>query len=127
MVGALLVSDGRILLGFRASNRRSYPDCWDVIGGHVEAGETGRAALIREIGEEIGVSGDGATYFTTLNFDDAVRGPSRLDIFLVRRWTGVLAAKGHEHSEIKWFTPAQAALTNLASAEYVPLFRRLQV
>lgn len=38
-VGVILLKDGALLLGRRAQHR-SYPDCWDLIGGHVEPGET---------------------------------------------------------------------------------------
>lgn len=37
-VGAILVRQGRILLGKR-SGPGSYADAWDVPGGHVEPGE----------------------------------------------------------------------------------------
>ncbi|UUZ59363.1 NUDIX hydrolase [Nocardioides sp. B-3] len=52
---AALVRDGRVLLGHRHPRRRIYPDCWDLVGGHVEAGETPEQAVIRECGEELGV------------------------------------------------------------------------
>ncbi|OYN98759.1 hypothetical protein CGZ95_11820 [Enemella evansiae] len=37
---AALVRDGRVLLAHRHPERRWYPDCWDLVGGHVEPGET---------------------------------------------------------------------------------------
>jgi 8-oxo-dGTP diphosphatase len=37
-VGASLLKEGALLLGLRASHR-PYPDCWDIIGGHVEPSE----------------------------------------------------------------------------------------
>lgn len=48
VVCAALVRDGRVLLGHRSPGRRSYPDVWDLPGGHVDGGETPAAALVRE-------------------------------------------------------------------------------
>lgn len=54
-VGALIMDDqGRIFVHRRSPDRRLFPDCWDIVGGHVEAGETPREALAREIAEETG-------------------------------------------------------------------------
>ena len=53
---ALLVADGRVLLAHRHPLRQHYPDCWDGVGGHIEAGESPEEALVRECREEIGVT-----------------------------------------------------------------------
>lgn len=37
---AALVLDAKVLLGHRHPARRWYPSCWDLIGGHVEVGES---------------------------------------------------------------------------------------
>ncbi|SCG51747.1 NUDIX domain-containing protein [Micromonospora rifamycinica] len=52
--GALVVDDA-VLLVHRSPTRRAYPDLWDLPGGHVEAGESERQALARELREEVGV------------------------------------------------------------------------
>ena len=31
-----------------------YPNCWDILGGHVEDGETPEECIVREMAEEIG-------------------------------------------------------------------------
>ena len=55
VVGALIRNaQGQLLVQKRAPNRELYPDCWDIIGGHVEAGESLTTALAREIHEETG-------------------------------------------------------------------------
>ena len=55
VVGAVLVNPlGEVFLQRRAPHVRLYPDCWDIVGGHVEAGETLCVALAREIEEETG-------------------------------------------------------------------------
>ena len=49
-------SNGEILLQKRSANKKLWPNRWDVtVGGHVDAGEFGRQALIRECKEELGI------------------------------------------------------------------------
>ncbi len=55
MAGAVVVRDGRVLLGRRAASRALAPGVWDVVGGHVERGESARRALRRELREELGI------------------------------------------------------------------------
>ena len=52
----IIDKDSNVLLQKRSSNKKLWPDRWDVtIGGHVLAGEFGRQALIRECKEELGI------------------------------------------------------------------------
>ncbi|MFE6666443.1 NUDIX hydrolase [Streptomyces sp. NPDC057697] len=52
-VGAVVLGrDGRAFAQKRSPDRRLFPDTWDVVGGHVEAGESLLDALAREIEEE---------------------------------------------------------------------------
>ena len=53
---AALIVDGagRIFVQRRSPDRRLFPDAWDVVGGHLEPGETTLDALRREIEEETG-------------------------------------------------------------------------
>ncbi|MEU7829984.1 MULTISPECIES: NUDIX domain-containing protein [unclassified Nonomuraea] len=53
VVGAVLVnSAGAVFMQRRAPHVRLFPGCWDIVGGHVEEGETLCGALAREIEEE---------------------------------------------------------------------------
>jgi 8-oxo-dGTP diphosphatase len=55
VVGALIRNaQGNLLVQKRAPTRKLYPGCWDIIGGHVEVGESLTTALAREIHEETG-------------------------------------------------------------------------
>jgi 8-oxo-dGTP pyrophosphatase MutT (NUDIX family) len=62
-VGAVLIRDEDrrdasplVLLGRREAGRAFYPGVWDVLGGHLEPGETSEQALARELREEVGVT-----------------------------------------------------------------------
>ncbi|MER5457438.1 NUDIX domain-containing protein [Micromonospora sp. NPDC002389] len=53
--GALIVHpDGRIFFQRRSPHRRLFPNSWDIVGGHLEPGETVEQALRREVTEETG-------------------------------------------------------------------------
>ncbi|MFF4582056.1 NUDIX hydrolase [Streptomyces sp. NPDC001373] len=55
VVGAVVLgADGRAFAQRRGPRRRLFPDCWDVVDGHVEPGEGLIDALAREVGEETG-------------------------------------------------------------------------
>ena len=52
----LIDNNFNILLQKRSKNKKLWPNKWDVtVGGHVNAGEFGRQALIRECKEELGI------------------------------------------------------------------------
>ena len=81
---AVFVRDGRALLGHRHRDRRWYADCWDLVGGHVEPGETPEEAVRRECREEIGVE---IEEFRPLPM--AVSDPNLdMSAFLVTQWQG---------------------------------------
>jgi 8-oxo-dGTP diphosphatase len=42
-----------------------FPDHWDLIGGHVEEGETPEEALVREVMEELGIELKEYSFFRT--------------------------------------------------------------
>ncbi|HEY5601313.1 MAG TPA: NUDIX hydrolase [Patescibacteria group bacterium] len=52
-VGAIIVKDGKVLLGKRAIE--PYKNMWDVIGGILEVDESPEVGLARELKEELGV------------------------------------------------------------------------
>jgi 8-oxo-dGTP diphosphatase len=53
---AALIFDGagRIFVQRRSPDRRLFPGAWDIVGGHLEPGETALDAVRREVHEETG-------------------------------------------------------------------------
>ncbi len=91
---------------------------WDVFGGHVEPGESIEAALVRELGEELGIQ---AKHFTLLDVLDEA-----FSLYLVDDWEG--APHNHcpeEHSEIRWFLLEEIERIPLAHPAYPTLCRRI--
>lgn len=108
---ALLVRDGQALLAHRHEGRRWYPNCWDLVGGHVEAGETPEQALRRECLEEVGVVVD-----TLHPLPIAITRPSlEAHAFVVTGWTGEPTNRApEEHDDLRWFTAEQVEELELA-------------
>lgn len=126
---AILINNGRILLGRRAPHRRAYAEKWDVIGGRVEAGETISEALARELREEIDVVPENFTLLCSMldrNLGGR-SGPAIYHMHLITRWSGagpVLA--NSEHTELAWYDTEQASrLADLALEDYRPMFRSI--
>jgi 8-oxo-dGTP diphosphatase len=55
-VAAAFVVDpgGRIFFQMRSAERKLFPNTWDIVGGHLEPGETPAEAMRREVYEETG-------------------------------------------------------------------------
>lgn len=60
-VGTIVVKDGRVLVGRRKSDFCSGTICGP--GGHIEAGESGKQAAVREAREEFGITIDPADLY----------------------------------------------------------------
>ncbi len=116
----ILVSEGRILLGKRAPGRKLRPNCWDMIGGHQNDGESLDQTLRREFEEEISVTPTDFRHLTVL----AERAPEdhferAYHLFAITAWPGLgPAMRGDEHTEIRWFTVAEALELDLALPQY---------
>lgn len=124
MVGAVIERNGAVLLGFRSPDKALCPSCWDLPGGHAEAGETLCAALERELIEELGIR---PTRSRLIARRRSPRGD--LVVFHVTAWRGdEPLAIGDEHVRIEWFSIATACgLSNLSTPELVPLLRALHL
>jgi 8-oxo-dGTP pyrophosphatase MutT (NUDIX family) len=112
---AAIVHDGRLLLGHRHPGRRWYPDVWDLIGGHIEPGESPADAVRRECREELAVTicQPHPIEIPFESQDVVLRG------FLVTDWDGdPINAAPEEHDALAWFTANELAAHRLADESY---------
>lgn len=116
---AALVDGGRILLVDRRPGRASYPDCWDLPGGHLEPGESPEDAVRRECREELGITLDAVRPLDLPGSDpDLVK-----HAFVAIAWRGTPTnAAPEEHDGLAWFTADDLdALTLADRADLAPL------
>ncbi|MGW6280321.1 NUDIX domain-containing protein [Kribbella sp. NPDC055071] len=114
---AALVRDGLVLLVHRHPSRRWYPDCWDLVGGHVEPGESPHEAVARECLEELGVRVQDPVPFPMTISDPTLE----LHAFLITRWHGdPVNAEPEEHDDLRWFRPTELPALKLAHPTSLP-------
>jgi 8-oxo-dGTP diphosphatase len=122
VVAALIIQANQILLGRRSATRAFYPNVWDVFGGHMEANESREQTLVRELQEELEIIPIVWKYVESLR-DPSVELTAHL--YLVTAWSGIIDNRQpEEHSEIRWFTLAEAIELDLADPSYPTLFAR---
>lgn len=121
VVGAILVSNDRVLLGYRCESRKAAPCCWDVPGGHIEDGESGPDALLRELEEELDIRADSIGEAADCTITDP---QFELSLYLIRTWSGELKnAAPTEHDEIKWFAADELDGLQLADPRLLGVLR----
>lgn len=118
VAAALLAGDGKICMQQRPHDK-DHGGLWEFPGGKVEPGETPRAALVREIGEELGVRLD-ADSLCPAGFAES--GGLVILLYLVRSWQGEPACL--EGEAIGWFQPARIAALAMPPLDY-PLAEQL--
>jgi 8-oxo-dGTP diphosphatase len=121
VVAGLLVEAGKVLLCHRSARRRWYPNVWDLPGGHVEQNETPAVALVRELGEELGIlipepTGPAFAHLRQPDFE--------CRIWVVREWSGAPYLASEEHDDMAWWFPSAIEDLPLADERYRPLLKR---
>ena len=104
VVGAAIVSDGRVLVAQRSGG--PYDGCWEFPGGKVERGESDLSALVRECEEELGVTILPQAFLGEVVLDGVVGGGAASSSTL-RVWWALLPSGepvAHEHAELRWIT-----------------------
>jgi 8-oxo-dGTP diphosphatase len=104
--------DGTYLLGRRAPGT-FYPGYWEFPGGKVEAGETPRDAVVRELQEELGITVHRADPWLrrTHVYEHA---HVNLHFFRVREWSGEVS--DHVHDALSWQRPGDEQVAPMLPA-----------
>jgi 8-oxo-dGTP diphosphatase len=102
---ALIDADGRILLAQRPPGR-SMAGLWEFPGGKVEPGERPEQALIRELGEELGIT-VAEPCLAPLTFASHAYEDFHLlmPLYVCRRWDGIAASR--EGQNLAWVRPGR--------------------
>ncbi len=111
--GFIINDKGEILLQKRSNSKKLWPNKWDVpVGGHVDAGEFGRQALIREAKEELGltITDDDIKYLvgsTSVNTQDDIINKHFNECYIITKNISdfsQLKLQEEEVAEIKFFS-----------------------
>ena len=114
-----LNSQKQILL-FLRDNKKDipYPNRWDILGGHIEEGESPQACIMREMREEIGIALNRPSLFNVYDMDDRIEYTfSQSADFDVRE------IKLREGQRLRWFSEEE--IRSLSDEEIAFNFRRV--
>lgn len=120
---ALIDADGRILIAKRPEGK-AMAGLWEFPGGKVKEGETPEFALMRELGEELGIE-TRPTCFSPIAFASHTYDDFHLlmPLFVCRNWDG--AAQALEHVDIKWVRVSELSDYDMPEAD-IPLVAQLR-
>ena len=125
-VGAIIVRDGKVLLGLR---KGAHGDgCWQFPGGHLEYGESVEECARREVEEEVGLSLTNVTTGPFTNDVFSAEGKHYVTLFVVGEASGEPTVMEPEKcAEWRWFSwdnlpePLFLPIHNLLKQGYCPL------
>jgi 8-oxo-dGTP diphosphatase len=102
---ALIDADGRVLLAERPPGKH-LAGLWEFPGGKVQEGETPESALIRELGEELGIDVV-ANCLAPFTFASYAYPDFHLlmPLYVCRKWSGIVTPR--EGQRLKWVRSAR--------------------
>ncbi|UOY03836.1 (deoxy)nucleoside triphosphate pyrophosphohydrolase [Blastococcus sp. PRF04-17] len=121
VVGAAIVDGERVLVAQRSGG--PYDGCWEFPGGKVEPGESDLSALVREIGEELGVVIEPGEFLGEVLLDGVVGG-GEPGVSTLRVWSARLGGgdrpSAREHAQLRWLAGVE-----LDDLDWIPADRPL--
>lgn len=113
VVAAVLHRRGEVLLCHRRPDSAWYPSVWDLPGGHVEPGEHGAEALVRELREELAIIVQAPNQPPLLS--GMVAADTHLTVWAIDTWSGdVVNNAPDEHDGIDWFDRTRLVTVDIA-------------
>jgi len=104
VVAALIVNEDRVLACQR-TRHQPMPLKWEFPGGKIEEGEQPRAAMRRELEEELGIEATIGDEVARIHHEYPGGGSVELRFFVVREYQGEL--ENRIFREIRWVTRAE--------------------
>lgn len=120
VVAAVITMDGKILCAQRG-NTKTLANMWEFPGGKIEAGETPKEALIRELKEEMHCTitvGEQVEH-TVYEYDFGI---VHLTTYYSKITSGDIVLT--EHAAIKWLKPEELASLDWAPAD-IPAIEKI--
>lgn len=104
VVAALVVQDGKILVCQR-TRHQTMPLKWEFPGGKIEEGEQPRAALHRELEEELGIDASIGDEVARIRHEYKTGSSVELRFFVVRNYRGEM--ENRIFRDMRWANPAE--------------------
>jgi 8-oxo-dGTP diphosphatase len=120
VVGAVIMNDKKEVLCALRSQRMSMPGFWEFPGGKVEPGEDPKAALMREIQEELGCLIEVGDFIT----DEPYEYPG-VTIRLLTYYASIVHGqpKAKEHEKLLWLPKRELRTLHWAPADFPTIAR----
>ncbi|PKO87823.1 MAG: DNA mismatch repair protein MutT [Betaproteobacteria bacterium HGW-Betaproteobacteria-10] len=121
----MLRAEGREFLLAQRPEGKVYAGYWEFPGGKVEAGETVRQALIRELQEELGITATACSPWLTRQFTYP-HATVRLHFWRVTAWDGEIGITAPlEHAAVNWEKCGKSATVTPILPANAPILKAL--
>jgi 8-oxo-dGTP diphosphatase len=115
VAGALIDTAGRVLIAARPPGK-SFAGRWEFPGGKVNDGEAPRAALVRELAEELGIDVGRAEPLLAVSYRYPGSAAAVLiECWRVESWRGQVESR--DQQQLRWCTRAELADVDMLEAD----------